>query len=331
MNVPKHLYPEFENQPKDIDTIPKHPRTVHIFKMGRIIFIQDSLGEDTMRRNNSRGLTFFVLLGLAITWAVLASACDFFDREPHSPDSGVEYDVHSDGPFATRQDLRGGPKGDSGVFYPADLGREGFEHPIFLWGCGGSSAPSDYTFHMNRIASHGFVVIAEVSRIEGNGAVLKASLEWIIKENQRPQSIFYQKLDIAKIALGGHSIGSVNAFAIADDPRLTTTIHVAGGSLDGQGTEALKLIHPAAYICSENDMFGNVEKAEADYVVTTVPVFFTKMTGVGHVAAAREGLDAMVAWLRWFLLDETERRHMFLDGDGEFCTGKYVSKSKNWF
>jgi len=256
---------------------------------------------------------------------MLLYACDFT-----RPARNNDTDVFQDGPYTTRQNLNAGPSGASGLFYPAELGKDGFKHPIFLWGCGGSSRPSDYAAHMNRIASHGFVVVAEVSKINGNGATLKASLDWIIRENQRPQSIFYQKLNAGKIALGGHSIGSVNAFAIADDPRLTTTIHVAGDSLDEQGTEALKLIHPTAYICSQRDMFGNVQKARADYAVTQVPVYFTVMTGVGHVAATAEGLPAIIAWLRWFLMDETEREYMFLDPDGEFQTGKYVSQVKNW-
>jgi pimeloyl-ACP methyl ester carboxylesterase len=267
-----------------------------------------------------------LLLGITINCFCILTSCDFSPQ----PDDDNEVDVHQDGPYQTRQNLSGGPSGASGLFYPTNLGADGFNHPIFLWGCGGSSRPSNYASHMNRIASHGFVVIAEVSRINGNGVTLKSSLEWIIKENTRPQSIFYQKLDTSKIALGGHSIGSVNAFAIADDPRLITTIHVAGGSLDEQGTEALKLIHPAAYICSQNDSFGNVEKARADYAVTTVPVFFTVMSGVNHVAATAEGLPAIVAWLRWFLLDETEHRQKFLDPRGEFCTDKFVSQSKNW-
>jgi dienelactone hydrolase len=183
---------------------------------------------------------------------------------------------------------------------------------------------------MNRIASHGFVAIADVTTTDADGAPLKASMEWLIGENARQQSMFYQMLDTSKIAVGGHSIGSVNAFAIADDPRLTTSIHVAGGSLDNQGSSALKLTHPAAYICSESDLFGNVEKAQADYKVTTVPVFLTVMTGSDHVNAARDGLGAIVAWLRWHLGGETERRSMFLDPMGEFTTGKFVSQSKNW-
>lgn len=254
------------------------------------------------------------------------SGADAGSQRPLPPVSSVE----SDGPFKTQQTLMGGPKKASGVFRPVELGKDGLRHPIFLFGCGGSSKPSNYVDHMNRIASHGFVAIAEVSLIDGNGVTLKASLDWIVAENARPDSEFYQKLDTSRIAMGGHSIGSVNTFSVANDPRLLTTIHIAGGSLDNMGSDAAKLTQPTAFIYSESDSFGNVEKAEADYKVTTAPVFFTIMSGVDHIAAARQGLPAVVAWLRWHLAGETERRAMFLDPKGEFCTGKFVSRNKNW-
>jgi len=56
----------------------------------------------------------------------------------------------------------------------------------------------------------------------------------------------------------------------------------------------------------------------------------TVMTGVDHVAAARSGLPATIAWLRWHLAGEVERRSAFLDAGGQFTTGIFVSRSKNW-
>lgn len=294
-----------------------------------------------MKRNTVSPGLYVRFIGMLMLIAGLCffNACDDILVTPVTPpvtspvppeEPETLQDVFRDGPFDTAQNLRGGPNGNSGVFYPTDLGRDGFKHPIFLWGCGGSSTPSQYVDHMNRIASHGFVIVAEVSRVNGNGRVLAASLEWIIRQNDTPQSRFYQKLDTHRIAVGGHSIGSVNAFAIADDQRLKTSVHVAGGSLDNQGAEARKLVHPTIYICGESDMFGNVEKAEADYRVTNVPVFFTIIDRANHMNAAREGLPAIVAWLRWHVLDEDGYSSMFLDSDGAFQTGKFNSRIKNW-
>jgi hypothetical protein len=246
--------------------------------------------------------------------------------------------LNGDGPFQTKQDLASGPKRASGLFQPTELGKDGVKHPIFLFGCGGMSTPSAYAPELSRIASHGFVVLADVSAIGDNATVFKASLDWIVAENSRMGSPFYGKLDTTKIAAGGHSIGSVNAFAFGTDPRLTTTIHVAGGSLDdannpnapttGMGGKAL--IHPTAYICDKNDTFANDTKAAADYKATTAPVFFTLMTGTDHIGVFKAALPAIVGWLRWQLGGEVERRSMFLDPTGEFCSGQYMSVSKNW-
>jgi hypothetical protein len=246
--------------------------------------------------------------------------------------------VDSDGPFKTKQDLKSGPKGASGLFQPTELGQNGLKHPIFLFGCGGMSQPSSYADDLSRIATHGFVVLADVSAIGDDAAVFNASLAWLIAENSRADGPFFDKLDITKVAAGGHSIGSVNAFAFGPDPRLTTTVHVAGGSLDNvndpsaptTGMGGKKLVHPTAYICDTNDTFDNDTKADVDYKATTAPVFFTLMSGTDHIGVFKEAVPAIVAWLRWQLGGEVERRSMFLDPAGEFTTGRYMSVSKNW-
>jgi hypothetical protein len=212
------------------------------------------------------------------------------------------------------------------IIHPTDLGAGGVLHPIFLWGPGGGAAPSDYEgYFLRPIASHGFVVFSAVST--GNGTEMIAGLDWLFEENQRAGSPFYQKLDTSKVGAGGHSQGSITTFAAAPDPRIITTIHVAGGSFDGNGPAALR--GPTAYICGETDGLatGNCMR---DYMMTTVPVFYTLMSDVGHIPAAQEGLPAVIGWLRWQLAGEQDRRSNFIGDDCEFCSGKWVSQTKNW-
>lgn len=46
--------------------------------------------------------------------------------------------------------------------------------------------------------------------------------------------------------------------------------------------------------------------------------------------AADAGLEVWLAWLRWQLAGEEERKKDFLDPMCTYCTGKYDSQSKNW-
>lgn len=269
-----------------------------------------------------------------------AATSDEADDEASEPTPSLPpaESLDRDGPFATTENFASGPVGRSGVFRPTELGKHGGKHPVFVWGCGGGSNPRSYADILRRVASHGFVVIAEVSQIGDNGAPLTRALSWLVDENRRSASVFFGKLDTVQAAVGGHSIGSVNSFIVAADPRWKTSIHVAGGSLDnvrdprapttGQGGK--KLTHPTALICSENDTFGNVEKTQKDYDQATVPVFFTIMAGTEHIGAARAGLPAIIGWLRWHLAGETDRRALFLEPTGRFRTGTWRTRIKNW-
>lgn len=233
--------------------------------------------------------------------------------------------VDVNGPFQTTQHRNTGPGGDAWVVHPSNLGANGLRHPIFVWGPGAGTGPSNYDFFMDRLASHGFVVYSEVST--GDGNEMEDALDWLIAENSRSSSRYYQKLNTNKIAIGGHSRGSLSAFGIADDPRLTTTVHVAGGSFDGNGPRNLR--KPTIYIAGEDDSLAT-SNMERDYSNTNVPVFFTIIDNTSHTAAARQGMPAIVAWLRWQIGGEDFRRDDFLAPLCDFCSGVYDSTNKNW-
>lgn len=236
--------------------------------------------------------------------------------------------VAEDGPYATTVD----PEADGGdgyPVYPTDLGADGVKHPIFVWGTGSGSIPMQYNMHLVRLASHGFVVYsADTSSV--TGALLTQGIDYLFAENEREGSPLYQKLDTSKLGVGGHSLGSLSTYDIADDPRITTTVHVDGGQFDGMGGP--RLHKPALFICGE-DSWGT-PNCNNDYEGASVPIFYTRIAGLigaeGHIMAADAGLEIWLAWMRWQLAGEEERRKDFLDPMCTYCTGKYDSQSKNW-
>lgn len=237
------------------------------------------------------------------------------DIDPQNP---------AEGPFETMYDLNDGPRGGSGVFRPVDLGRDGVKHPIFVWGCGGGTAPNSYIDHMSLIASHGFVVVAEVS--SGSGTELTAALDWLEQENERQGSDFYQKLDLSRMAAGGHSMGSITSYAMGNDPRLATTVQVCGGSFDGRGS--LNLHAPVVMFGGDGDI--GTPQFETDYQVVTVPAVFLVKDNTEHIMCAREHLGPWIEWLRWHLADETFRRAHFLDPNCLYCQPPWNGQNKNW-
>jgi hypothetical protein len=233
-------------------------------------------------------------------------------------------DVTDPGPYAVTIDSTAGPGNDGWLVYPANAGQNGVNHPILVWGPGAGSDPADYEDMLRQWASHGFVVYSEVSSSSGDYMV--DALDWLEDQNASPSSPLFQDLDISEVAFGGHSRGSIGTFDVADEPRLETTIHVAGGSFDGNGPDNLR--NPALYIGGDEDFATpNIER---DYTNTDVPVWFNILDNTDHILATRNGQHIITAWLRWHLADEEFRRaEDFLSSGCTFC-GLGDVRFKNW-
>ena len=208
------------------------------------------------------------------------------------------------GPFTTTI-IKNGGAGTSWVFYPMEIGRDGCKHPIFNWGPGAGTGPAEYTDHLNHLASHGFVIISQPS--SGNGTTEKASLEWLIEQNDTMGSPFFQKLDTKKVVMGGHSMGALTTFAMADFAPLTHYILVCGGSF-GAPTGADKIHGPTIILGGDTD--SGTPNFEDDYAAIPTPVVFLIKSGTNHVAVrekqsrAVDGIHALAALRR----DQVEGR-----------------------
>jgi hypothetical protein len=238
----------------------------------------------------------------------------------------TEVDTLKGGPHPFTHIEDGGPTGESWVFYPEDIGKDGMVHPIFTWGPGAFTAPSNYVDHLNHLASHGFVVISQVS--SGSGADEIAALDWIIEQNEVSGSPFHQKLDITKVGAGGHSLGALTTMAMAADPRLNAYVLVCGGCMSGRGDCGAADIHaPTVILGGDADM--GTPPFEADYAAITTPAVFVIKDGTDHFACARENLSPWTAFLRWQFCGEEQWKPYFMAG-GEYCGSPWTCESKGF-
>jgi hypothetical protein len=216
------------------------------------------------------------------------------------------------------------------LIYPRDIGRDGIKHPIFVFGPGGGTTPQTYEqmgMHWDRYGSYGFVIYV-LPRSTGDGSAMKAGLDWVISQNDSMASPLYQKLDVTKVCAAGHSQGSITTFDFMPDERVTTTIHISGGSFDGNGPS--KLTKPTMFLCGE---MGDTAtpNCDRDFASTRVPTYYTIVRGSSHLTSGRMGWEAIIAWLLWHLADQEDQwKHEFVETTGKFHTGIYRSQVKNW-
>ena len=107
------------------------------------------------------------------------------------------------------------------VYRPEMLGGER-KHAILVWANGGCLRNGTlYGQWLLEIASHGFIALADGAPqaagadpsaggqrgFGADGKPQQMAIDWIVAENDRPCSQYYQKVDVTKIAVAGRSCG----------------------------------------------------------------------------------------------------------------------------
>jgi hypothetical protein len=232
------------------------------------------------------------------------------------------------------------PKINEGtIFRPADLG-PGKNYPIFVWGQGGCSRDGLSTeAGMAEIASHGYFVVAdgtpggkEPNRdLGGGGDVLLGYVDWVISENSKPCSAYYQSIDTTKVAANGFSCGGLMSAGTAADPRMTTWGHTSSGSFSADQAFYASIHSPVIIITGTADSLGANENGQRDFdnisARDDIPVMMFAKVGADHGGDlwAQNGghfTKINLAWLNWWLKgDESATGKGLLVGAGcPYCS-----------
>jgi hypothetical protein len=226
------------------------------------------------------------------------------------------------------------------VIRPEPLGSE-IKHPILAWGqggCGKSGNGGMFSALYMEFASHGILVVADGPARTGGPTMagqdagpLLYAIEWAQKENERPCSQYYHKLDVTKVAVSGQSCGGLMAIQAAVDPKITTAFPYNSG-LFARDQQVYDALHAPMAIFDGGS--GDIAYANglADFnAIDSIPILFANPTSCSsdpHVctffdANAGEFGRAGVAWMRWHLLGDqgATGKGMFVGADCGICSG----------
>lgn len=162
---------------------------------------------------------------------------------PNYPTGAIELKYYAPGPWAVTSATGFGCCDSTGhkfdVWYPKDLGRNGFRHPIVTWGNGTGAIPSQYAYLLSHLASWGFVVIASESQNTGTGQEILDAANYMVARSRDASSIFFGVLATGRIGAAGHSQGASGVL---------NAMTKSGGAI----TTAIPIELPAQIWCSTN-------------------------------------------------------------------------------
>jgi hypothetical protein len=233
------------------------------------------------------------------------------------------------------------------VYRPAEWGRTPL--PLFVWGNGGCSSNGlAHAAYLRQIASQGYVIVSlgvagggPPAPADGSTDATQASqmieaIDWAEAETARDGGVFHRRIDVTRIAVGGHSCGGLQALAVSHDPRIDTTLVLNSGiyNVPGSGRSRVKVdksqlarLHgPVFYLTGGPSDVAHPNAIDDVERIDRVPVFFGSLpVGHGGTFSAPNGGDwAQVSarWLDWQLKADADAGQDFAGAGCRLCTDR---------
>jgi dienelactone hydrolase len=272
-----------------------------------------------------------IIAVLALHWTAFAAAQSTSRLPP--TDNYADF-----GPFATVAEAATGPDGTYTIVRPATLGEDGFLHAPITFGPGIGGAVDSMMNLLERIASHGFVIIGR--QLDGgpnspeNNRRMTAGLDWLIEQNSTAGSVFEGKLDVDNAAAMGYSVGGTGAVDIGAHEAITTIVSIHGHSAQAELHGTLLLMGGTDDVMRDGQSW-----LAPTYEASQVQTLFSLVDGANHGYPARavdgvqSGVEApaMIAWLRYWIYDDQGAKQYFFGDDCVLCQAPWTNmQRKHW-
>jgi hypothetical protein len=255
------------------------------------------------------------------------------------PTERVDEHFEVTGPWAVATGTASAP-GTPGVtlYYPEDLGADGYDHPIITFGNGtGGTCDTSAPTVQAHLASWGYAVVCADSGATGLGTEILAAAEWLADQDGNPSSVFFDKLETSKVgALGGSQGASGAVEAMLQSNGLITSVvgvalvdpvfHIWSG---GQPPDFSQVQDPLFLISGTADFLTSQEWQQNYYDEVPGPAAKAALVNVGHNPDGRDWAYT-TAWFRYTLEGDQFARGAFVATGGSPPEISADSAWTNW-
>ena len=284
-------------------------------------------------------LTVLKVIGIVLLALIVLIAALLFwlSRRPFVPSNytktvetggALEAKYLAMGPYEVKQVKAKAPEDwkEFVAYYPADLEGSGEPWPAVVFVNGTGVYASKYPALFRHLASWGFPVLGNEDPGTFSGDSADATLAWLLEENEDPDSVFYQKVDTARLGISGHSQGGVGVFnAVSEQPHGGLyTCAVSLSPTQEDLAEALKIPYdpsktaiPTLVLAGTNNDVITPEGMEKLYSKLAGPKAMALRADTDHGQMLYCGDGYVTAWLMYWLQGDEEAGGAFFGPEAE--------------
>ncbi|MGN1002798.1 MAG: alpha/beta hydrolase [Oscillospiraceae bacterium] len=293
------------------------------------------------------------ILGVLAALALLLVLLLFWLSRQPAVEAGYYNDVTAGAPLEQKYTERGGYEvftwehaaedekiGTFTIWYPTRLETDSGKYPAVVMANGTGVPASKYGAVFDHLASWGFLVIGNEDASSWDGASSAASLDLLLRLNEDENSLFYQKIDVERIGIAGHSqggVGAINAVTAQENGGLyralyaASATHTALAQLLGWPYEPGQITIPSfltagtlqADAGSEKDAgIAPLSSLRENYgaIPEQVPKLYARRADTDHGDMLARADGYMTAWFLYWLRDDQEAAQVFLGPEAEILT-----------
>lgn len=161
-------------------------------------------------------LIAFIVIGIAIVALILFAAhrdANYYKYTETSGEIEKKYTAMGDMEVSCQEyDANNDVIGKYAVWYPTELEKEDEKYPVVIFANGTGSTSATYKSFLKHLSSWGFIAVGNDDKDTRTGYSLEETVKFLIAENENKDSIFYNKIDLENIGIGGHSQGGPAVF-----------------------------------------------------------------------------------------------------------------------
>lgn len=256
------------------------------------------------------------ILSAALSFLTVFSGCDQFVPENYTTSvktkGKIEAKYLASGDYSVDRLEFDAPEPAKhiAVYFPNKLRTSQSKYPVVIFVNGTGVTGSKYQSLFRHLASWGFVAVGNEDPSTGLGVSASQTLDFILRENKRKESVFYGKIDEDNIGVTGHSQGGAGVFnavtkfenskyfktAVSLSPTnetLADKIHI--------GYDSSKINIPILILAGDGDAFETklvipIEELKKTYGRITAPKAAARRKGAGHGQMLYSADGYVTAW-----------------------------------